>query len=256
MPTTVDLNCDLGEGLPQGPEDADDDALLEIVTSANLACGFHAGDPSIMRRVSERAARNGVAVGAHVAYQDRAGFGRRFIDVDPGTLRDEVAYQLAALAGIARVAGTRTSYVKPHGGLYNAIVSHEAQAAAVVTAVREVDPDLVLLGLPGSAVLRLAERAGLATAHETFADRAYTPEGALVPRDRPGAVLHDPEAIAARCVAMALGRPVLDINGDELTLRPDSICVHGDTPGAVRIAQHVRAALTEAGIALAPFVRA
>lgn len=250
--TTIDLNADLGEGLGRWSL-GDDDALLGVVTSANVACGFHAGDPTIMRRVCERAVSDGVAIGAHVAYRDLLGFGRRFIDVDARTLQDEVAYQISALQGMARRAGGQVAYVKPHGGLYNTIVTHEAQAAAVVAAVKECDPGLVLLGLPGSAVLRLADEAGLATAHEAFADRAYTPEGHLVPRSTEGSVLHDPAAIAQRCVSIARGEPIDDINGDPITLRPDSICVHGDTPGAVEIARQVRAALEEAGITLAPF---
>lgn len=251
---TIDLNSDLGEG--HGSWDmGDDDALLEIVTSANVACGFHAGDPSIMRRVSAHASSSGVAIGAHVAYRDLTGFGRRFIDVDADTLRDEVTYQIAALAGMARQAGATVSYVKPHGGLYNAIVTHEAHAAAVVGAVKDYDPSLTLMGLPGSVVLRLAEDAGLPTAREAFADRAYTPEGHLVSRKEQGAVLHDPTEIARRCIAMAAGEPVTDINGDPLRLRPDSICVHGDTAGAVQIARSVRSALEGAGVALAPFTR-
>lgn len=252
--TTVDLNSDLGEGLGDRVV-SDDDALLGVVTSANIACGFHAGDPSIMRSVTERAVTDRVTIGAHVAYRDLEGFGRRFIDMHPGALQDEVTYQIGALMAFARRAGGRVSYVKPHGGLYNAIVSHEAQAGAVVAAVKEVDEDLVLLGLPGSVVLRLAERAGLRTAHEAFADRAYTPEGHLVPRTDPDSVLHDPEVIARRCIAMALGEPIRDVNGDLLSIRPDSICVHGDTPGAVAIARAVREALELAGVGLAPFAR-
>jgi UPF0271 protein len=251
----VDLNSDLGEGHGSWRM-GDDEALLTVVTSANVACGFHAGDPSIMRDVSGRAVANGVAIGAHVSYRDLPGFGRRFIDVDPVTLQDEVTYQVAALVGFARLAGGTVTYVKPHGGLYNAIVTHEDQARAVVAAVAAFDASLVLMGLPGSVVLRLAEQAGLRTAHEAFADRAYTPQGHLVPRREPGSVLHDPEEIARRCVAMATGEPVADVDGDPLLLRPDSICVHGDTPGAVQIARTVRAALEDAGVVIAPFAPA
>ncbi|WP_275425722.1 LamB/YcsF family protein [Nocardioides solisilvae] len=252
---TIDLNSDLGEGLGSW-EMGDDDALLAVVTSANVACGAHAGDPSIMRRVTARAGEGGVAVGAHVAYRDHVGFGRRFIDMEPHALTDEVVYQVAALDGIARAAGGRVTYVKPHGALYNAIVTHEEQARAVVEAVRAYDDALVLLGLPGSVVLALAEQAGLRTAHEAFADRAYTPEGHLVPRSQPGAVLHDAGEIARRCVAMATGEPITDVNGDRLSVRPHSICVHGDTPGAVVIAREVRGALEGAGVRLAPFAPA
>lgn len=249
----VDLNSDLGEGLGSWSM-GDDDALLGIVTSANVACGFHAGDAVIMRRVAERAVRNKVAIGAHVAYNDLTGFGRRFIDMDPDMLQAEVMYQIGALAGLARLAGGAVTYVKPHGGLYNTIVHHEEQAKAVVAAVAAYDSSLVLMGLPGSVVLRLAEQKGLQTVREAFADRAYTPEGTLVPRKEKDSVLHDPEQIAQRCIAMAAGEPIQDINGDPLRLQPDSICVHGDTPGAVGIARGVRAALERAGVELASFV--
>ncbi|SCX37430.1 UPF0271 protein [Klenkia marina] len=250
--STVDLNSDLGEGFGQWTLD-DSDALLEIVTSANVACGYHAGDATTMRRVTERCVERGVAIGAQVGYRDLPGFGRRFIDVDPHELTQDVLYQLGALDGFARVAGSRVRYLKPHGALYNAIVTHEAQAAAVVTAVLDYDRTLPVLGLPGSAWLRLAAEAGLTTVAESFADRAYTPEGALVSRRLPGAVLHDADEIAARCVAMASGRPVTDVDGGDLRLDPGSICVHGDTPGAVEIARRVRAALTDAGVQLAAF---
>ena len=208
----MDLNSDLGEGFGRW-ELGDDDALLDVVTSANVACGFHAGDAVTMRRVCERAAERGVAVGAQVGYRDLPGFGRRFIDVEPYALTQDVVYQLGALQAFAAVAGSRVRYVKPHGALYNAIVTHEEQAAAVVQAVLDHDPALPVLGLPGSAFLRQAEQAGLRTVREAFADRAYTPEGALVSRRLPGAVLHDADLIARRCVAMATGEPVLDVDG-------------------------------------------
>jgi UPF0271 protein len=248
----MDLNSDLGEGFGQWTL-GDDDALLGVVTSANVACGFHAGDPVILRRVCDRAAAAGVAVGAQVGYRDLAGFGRRFVDVEPDALTQDVLYQVGALEAFARVAGTRVRYVKPHGALYNAIVAHEEQAAAVVRAVVEYDRTLPVLGLPGSAWLRLAGEAGLTTVAEAFADRAYTPEGTLVSRRLPGAVLHDPAEIARRCVAMATGEVITDVEGGELSLTPQSICVHGDTPGAVAIAERVRSALTDAGVDLAPF---
>src|SRR5215212_7847206 len=181
---TVDLNADLGEGFGVWRL-GDDDALLDVVTSANVACGFHAGDPATMRRVCARAASAGVAVGAQVSYRDLAGFGRRFIDVEPAELTDDVLYQLAALDGIARASGSRVAYVKPHGALYNAVVDHEAQAEAVVRAVTAFDDRLPLLGLPGSALLRRAEEAGLRPVGEGFADRGYTAAGTLVPRREP-----------------------------------------------------------------------
>ena len=248
----MDLNSDLGEGFGRW-ELGDDDALLDVVTSANVACGFHAGDAVTMRRVCERAAERGVAIGAQVGYRDLPGFGRRFIDVEPYALTQDVVYQLGALQAFAAVAGSRVRYVKPHGALYNAIVTHEEQAGAVVQAVLDHDPALPVMGLPGSAWLRQAEQAGMRVVREAFADRAYTPEGALVPRRLPGAVLHDADEIARRCVAMATGQPVADVDGGALHLSPESICVHGDTPGAVDIARRVRAELEHAGVALTPF---
>ena len=250
--TSIDLNSDLGEGFGRW-ELGDDEALLGIVTSANVACGYHAGDASTMRRTTASAAARGVAIGAQVSYRDLPGFGRRFLDVDPLTLADEVVHQIVALDGLARVGGGEVSYVKPHGALYHAVVDHEPQAEAVVAAVRDADPGLAVLGLPGSRLLRLAEAAGLRSVTEAFADRAYTPEGMLVPRNRRGAVLHDADQIAARCVALVVGEPVSDVNGDRLLLRAESICVHGDTPGAVLIARKVRAALQAAGVELRAF---
>jgi UPF0271 protein len=244
---TVDLNADLGEGFGVWRL-GDDDALLEVVTSANVACGFHAGDPSTMRRVCGRAVQAGVVIGAQVAYRDLAGFGRRFVDVEPGELADDVLYQIAALDGIARACGGRVRYVKPHGALYNAVVTHEAQASAVVAAVRDLDPSLPVLGLPGSALLRAAADAGLRTVAEGFADRGYTRQGTLVPRREPGAVVHDPAEVAARAARMAGEGRVEAVGGSDVRVTVDSVCVHGDTPGAVALARAVRTALTEAGL--------
>lgn len=248
----IDLNADLGEGFGRWTL-GDDEALLDVVTSANVACGFHAGDPSIMRRVCAAAAERNVSIGAQVGYRDLAGFGRRFLDVEPDDLRDDVVYQLAALDGFARLAGTAVRYVKPHGALYNAVVTHAEQAAAVVSAVHGYDATLPVLGLPGSQLLSLAAAAGLPTVEEAFADRAYTPEATLLPRRQPGAVLHDPENIAARCVRMVTEGVVEAVGGNSIAIRPASICVHGDTPAAVDIARQVRAALVGAGVALQPF---
>ena len=248
----IDLNADLGEGYGRWPL-GDDDALLAVVTSANVACGFHAGDPSIMRRTCARAVGRGVRIGAQVGYRDLAGFGRRYIDYDPGELTDDVLYQLGALDGFARVAGDRVRYVKPHGALYNRIVHDEVQAAAVVDAVVAYDRSLPLLGLPGSAVLRLAAAAGLSTVEEAFADRAYTPDGRLVPRTQAGAVLHDPAEVCARTVEMAAHGTVTALDGSVVRMHPRSVCVHGDTPGAAALAGQVRAALVDAGVAVEPF---
>jgi 5-oxoprolinase (ATP-hydrolysing) subunit A len=246
----VDLNSDLGEGFGRWTL-GDDEALLGIVTSANVACGFHAGDPSTMRRVCTAAAAHGVMIGAQVGYPDLAGFGRRFLDIEPHELTDAVTYQIGALDAFARQAGSRVAYVKPHGALYNAIVHHEAQAAAVVEAVRPWH--LPLLGLPGSAVLRLAAAAQLDVVVEAFADRAYRADGSLVPRTDPGAVIDDVEAVCERAVRMAIDGAVVAIDGTKVSVQPASVCVHGDTPGAVELARSVRAALEGAGVHLAPF---
>ncbi|MBK0868389.1 MULTISPECIES: LamB/YcsF family protein [unclassified Saccharopolyspora] len=248
----IDLNSDLAEGFGRW-ELGDDAALLAVVTSANVACGFHAGDPSVIRRACAEAAAREVAVGAQVGYRDLAGFGRRFIDVPPRELTDEVLYQLAALDGLARVEGTEVTYVKPHGALYNAIVRDEQQAAAVVDAVTAYDRNLAVLGLPGSKWLELAESAGLRTVREAFADRAYTPQATLVSRREPGAVLHDPDAIAQRCLRLANGEPIEAVDGSEVAVHAQSICVHGDSPGAVVIAETLRDRLLAQGVELAPF---
>ncbi|WP_069853492.1 LamB/YcsF family protein [Actinoalloteichus hymeniacidonis] len=239
----MDLNCDLGEGFGIW-QLGDDDALLDVVTSANVACGFHAGDPATLRRVTARAVESGVVIGAQVSYRDLAGFGRRFIDVPAAELADDIVYQLGALDGFARIAGDRVRYVKPHGALYNAIVDHEEQAAAVAAAVYDYDPELAVLGLPGSQWLRHAAAVGLTTVSEAFADRAYTARGSLVSRREPGAVLDDPDRIADRCVRMVRTGLITSVTGTDVEVRPRSICVHGDTPGAVRIARLVRDRLT------------
>jgi UPF0271 protein len=224
--------------------------MLALVTSANVACGFHAGDPTTLRRTCALAAQRGVAVGAQVGYRDLAGFGRRFIDV----ATDDVVYQIGALDGICRAAGTRVRYVKPHGALYNAIVHHEAQAAAVVAAVRAYDPDLPVLGLPGSVFLAAAEEAGLRTVREFFVDRGYTPQATLVPRAQPGALLHDPQEVTARVLRMVTDGKVTAVDGTDVHVTAESACVHGDSPGAVAMAEAVRAGLEAAGVQLRPFV--
>ncbi|MEU6150511.1 5-oxoprolinase subunit PxpA [Actinosynnema sp. NPDC047251] len=248
----MDLNSDLGEGFGIWRL-GDDDALLDVVTSANVACGFHAGDPSTMRRVCARAAERGVAVGAQVSYRDLAGFGRRFIDADPTELADEVLYQIGALDACARAAGTAVSYVKPHGALYNATVHHDKQAEAVVAGVKAFG-ELPVLGLPGSRLLHHASRAGLRAVCEAFADRAYTPEGTLVPRTQPGAVLTDTQQVLEQVLRLARRGELIAISGETLATEVDSICLHGDTPGAVDHARSVRTALTEAGVAVGRFV--
>ncbi|SFQ11590.1 MULTISPECIES: LamB/YcsF family protein [Actinomadura] len=246
----IDINADLGEGFGIW-ELGDDLALLDVITSANVACGFHAGDPLIMRRVCAAAVERGVTIGAQVSYRDLAGFGRREMDVAAPELTAEILYQLAALDGIARVEGGRVAYVKPHGALYNRVTRDAAQARAVADAVREYDPSLPLLTLPSSAVRDVAD--GLTVVTECFADRAYTPSGALVSRREPGAVIHDREAVVERAVRMAVKGTVVAVDGSEVALKARSICVHGDTPGAVALARSVRSALSDAEVALEPF---
>ncbi|MGW6445982.1 LamB/YcsF family protein [Lentzea sp. NPDC055074] len=236
----MDLNSDLGEGFGIWKL-GDDTALLTVITSANVACGFHAGDPSTMRRVCEEAAKNGVKIGAQVSYRDLAGFGRRFIDADPVELADEVLYQIGALDACARAAGTEVVYVKPHGALYNATVHHEKQAEAVVNGTKAFK-DLPILGLPGSQLLAKAERAGLRPVQEAFADRGYTPEGTLVPRSRPDALLTDTAQIVERATRLLDGELVA-VDGTVIKTAAESLCVHGDTPGAVAHARAVREAL-------------
>lgn len=250
--TTIDLNSDLGEGYGAWSM-GDDAAMLDIVSSANIACGFHAGDPASLLAVLRVAAERGVSVGAHVSYPDRVGFGRRAMDVAPDDLTADVIYQIGALQGLARAAGTRVAYVKPHGALYNTIASDARQGDAVIAGILAVDPSLVLMGLAGAPILARARDAGLATVAEAFADRAYTPGGALVSRRDPGAVLHDPETVAARMLHLARTGTIQAIDGSMLDLQADSICVHGDSPGAVAMAARIRDLLLAEGVTIAPF---
>ncbi|WP_030420919.1 5-oxoprolinase subunit PxpA [Streptomyces sp. SCSIO 75703] len=250
--TSIDLNADLGEGFGRWTL-TDDAGLLSVVTSANVACGFHAGDPATMRRVCELAAGHGVTIGAQVSYRDLAGFGRRAMEVPPAELAAEVAYQIGALEVFARAAGTRVAYVKPHGALYNRVVRDAGQAAAVVDGVLLAGGALPVLGLPGSRLLEAAGRAGLPVVEEAFADRAYTDEGTLVPRGEAGAVVTDPDAVVERSVELARGGAVAALSGARVRVRARSLCVHGDTPGAVELARRVRERLSAAGVRVVAF---
>jgi 5-oxoprolinase (ATP-hydrolysing) subunit A len=250
---SIDLNADLGEGFGRWRL-TDDEQLLSVVTSANVACGFHAGDAATMRRVCELAAERGVRIGAQVSYRDLAGFGRRAMDVPSAELAAEVAYQIGALEVFARAAGSRVSYVKPHGALYNRVVHDEEQAAAVVDGVRLADPALPVLGLPGSRLLTLAGKAGLPPVTEAFADRAYTDQGTLVPRDRDGAVVTDPRAVVERSLDLARLGTVTALSGSRIEVRARSLCLHGDTPGAVDLARRVRERLESSGVRVEAFV--
>jgi UPF0271 protein len=248
----IDLNADLGEGFGVWRL-GDDDAMLDIVTSANVACGFHAGDPAGLLRVCRSAARRGVRIGAQVSYRDLAGFGRRFIDVTSEDLIADVVYQIGALQAIAHASGSVVSYVKPHGALYNTIVTNTQQAAAVAEAVRLVDAGLPVLGIAGSVFFDEAARRDLRTVSEVCADRAYRPDGHLVSRREPGAVLHDPAAIADRVAAMVTSGKLTAIDGSQLDVNVESVCVHGDSPGAAQIAAAVRDRLAAAGTDIRAF---
>jgi 5-oxoprolinase (ATP-hydrolysing) subunit A len=250
--TSIDVNADLGEGFGSWRL-GDDDALLDVVTSANIACGFHAGDPSLMRRVTRLAAERGVAVGAQVGYRDLAGFGRRRIDYDLDELRDDILYQIGALEAFCRVAGGRVRYVKPHGALYNTAAVDEGQAWAVVAAVSDYDAGLPVLCQPGSVLALAATEGGLTVIGEGFADRGYRADGTLVPRTAPGAVIRDADAVAGRAARMAAEGVVVAVDGTHVPAAVHSICVHGDTPGAVHLARRVREALSAAGLTVTPF---
>ena len=253
MTTTIDLNCDLGESF--GPwEMGNDAAMIELATSVNVACGFHAGDADIMRRTVELAKARGVSVGAHPGYRDLHGFGRRPV---PGLKSSEienlVAYQIGALQAIATAAGHKVTHVKAHGALSNVACEDDMTATAIANAIKSVDPKLVFVVLANSKLVRAGEGANLRLAHEIFADRAYEDDGNLVSRKKPGAVLHDPKAIADRVVRMVQDGAVVSVTGKVIKMRTDTVCIHGDTPGAVDIARGVRQALKEAGITVAPF---
>ena len=250
---SIDLNADLAEGFGVW-ELGDDTAMLDIVTSANLACGFHAGNPVGLARTCRAAAGRGVRIGAQVGYFDLAGFGRRRIDVAPMELTADVVYQIGALQALARTAGSELGYVKPHGALYNTIVTDRDQARAVAEAVHAVDPGLPVLGLAGSVFFAEAERLGLRTVAEAFADRSYRPDGSLVPRGAPDAVLRDPDLIAERTLAMVHEGEVTAVDGTVIRIEVESVCVHGDSPGAVGIAGAVRERLLAGGVDLEAFV--
>ncbi|WP_062205510.1 LamB/YcsF family protein [Aureimonas sp. AU12] len=251
--SVIDLNSDLGEGYGAWAM-GDDTAMLALVTSANVACGFHAGDPAGILRTLKAAATRGVAVGAHVSYPDRVGFGRRDMDVASDELVADVVYQIGALQALARAAGTRVGYVKPHGALYNRIAADMRQGRDVVAGIRAADPSLTLMALAGSPLVDLARGQGLAVVTEAFADRAYTREGALVSRREAGAVLHDPRLVAARMLRLAREGVIEAIDGTMVRIEAQSICVHGDSPGAVEIARELRRTLEAEGVVLRSFL--
>lgn len=249
----IDINSDLGESFGPWPM-GDDTAMLSIVTSANIACGFHAGDPAGILAVLREAFRRGVSVGAHVGYRDLVGFGRRNMDPSSAELVGDTIYQIGALQGLARAAGTKVGYVKPHGALYNTIAHDTRQAADVIEGIKAVDPSLALMVLSGAPVVAQARAAGLRVICEAFADRAYNADGSLVSRRLPGAVIHDPQSIAERMLRLAVEGRITAVDGTDIALDAQSICVHGDTPAAVGIARSLRAAMVAEGIELRSFV--
>ena len=250
--SVIDLNSDLGESLGAWSM-GDDAAMLDIVSSANVACGFHAGDPAGILATLKAAHARGVSVGAHVAYPDLLGFGRRNMDVASADLVADVIYQIGALQGLAHAAGTHITYVKPHGALYNTIAHDSAQALDVITAIRDVDANLALVALAGSPLVRWAQDAGLRVVAEAFADRAYTPQGTLVSRREPGAVLHDSALVASRMLRLVREGVVEAVDGSLARVQAQSICVHGDSPGAVEMARAVRMALESDGVVVRSF---
>ena len=256
----MDLNADVGEGrrgtAAHDSALADESVLMRHITSANVACGFHAGDPGVMRDTVALAASHGVAVGAHPGFPDLEGFGRREIQVAPADVEDFVAYQVGALAAIAAAQGVRLQHVKPHGALFNMAARDAALADAIARATAVIDRSLILFGLPGSELIAAGTRAGLRTACEGFADRAYEPDGSLVPRQHPWSVIDDTDAVVTRAVRMVCDGIVDAVDGSPITLRIDTLCVHGDTPGAAELAAQLRSALEAAGIVVMPVGRA
>ncbi len=250
---SIDLNSDIGESFGNWTF-GDDSAIIASVSSVNVACGFHAGDPASIRDTCSAAAAAGVTVGAHPGYRDLAGFGRRFVDMTPKELTNDVIYQIGALQALARAAGTDVLYVKPHGALYNTIVHHSVQAQAVAEAIASVDPSLPIMVLPNSEIQQAAAAVGLRTVAEAFADRAYNPDGSLVSRTLPGAVLHSIEAVTEQALRLATEHRVRAFDGTILEVQAQSICLHGDTPGAVAMAAAVNSALVSAGVTIESFV--
>ncbi|MCP2371071.1 UPF0271 protein [Agromyces terreus] len=252
MQPTIDLNSDLGEGFGAW-RIGDDDEMFRVVTSANVACGFHAGDAMTMTASAAAAAREGVALGAHPGYRDLAGFGRRALDTSPSEIAAELLVQLGALDGVARASGIRVRYVKAHGALYHRLAADASAAHAFAEAVFAYDPAMSVLGPPASELERAADAAGLRFAREAFADRGYLADGTLVPRGQPGAIVDDPAAAADRAIELAETGGITADDGSRVELRPDSLCLHGDTPGAAAMARAVRAALERAGVEIRSF---
>lgn len=249
---SIDLNSDLGESFGPWPM-GDDFAMFDVVTSANIACGFHAGDPAGILAVLREAARRDISIGAHVGYRDLVGFGRRNMDPSSAELIGDTIYQIGALQGLAKAAGTTVRYVKPHGALYNTIASDTRQAADVINGIKAIEPSLTLMALAGAPIVEQARAAGLAVVCEAFADRAYNPDGSLVSRRLPGSVIHDPKTVAERMLRLVTEARITAIDGTDIALEAQSICVHGDTPAAVTIARTLKDELAARGVQLKPF---
>src|SRR5512137_1603836 len=250
----IDINCDMGEGFGAYTIGMDGE-LIRYISSANIACGFHAGDPQVMNKTVKLAKENGVGVGAHPGYPDLAGFGRRNMDCTPGEVRDYVAYQIGALKAFCAIHGVPLQHVKPHGSLYNMSVGNEALIRAIVEAVAGVDRSVIYLALGGAQaplVTKIAKEAGIKVAFEAFPDRAYTPEGKLAPRSLPGAVIKDPKVAAERALRMAKEGKIITTDGSVLVMQIDTICVHGDNPSAVELVRQIRAAIEAEGIQVVP----
>lgn len=247
----IDLNCDMGESFGPWTMGADADVMPHI-TSANIACGAHAGDPVVMRRTVRLAKAAGVAIGAHPGFADLQGFGRREMNVDPAELEASLIAQIGALSAIANAEGVSLQHVKPHGALYNMAARDRALSDVIARAIAAVDPALILFGLPNSPMLEAGRAAGLRVAPEGFADRAYEPDGSLTPRSRTGAVIHDADAVVARAVRMATEEIVLTPDGKDIALQVRTICVHGDTPGAAELVRRIHAALGVRGVGVVP----
>jgi 5-oxoprolinase (ATP-hydrolysing) subunit A len=252
MVASIDLNCDMGEGFGAWAH-PQDEQLFALVSSANVACGFHASDPRTMRRTVRLARDHGVAVGAHPSFPDLVGFGRRMLAATPDEIADDVVYQVGALWAFCRAEGVRLAHVKPHGALYNAAARDASIARAIAGAVRSVDPSLWLVCLAGSALVEAGRAEGLACAEEAFADRGYARDGSLLPRDRPGALVTEPGAVAERVSRLARERLLRAADGTDLKVAAATVCVHGDTPGAVELARAIRARLDADGVAIRPF---
>jgi UPF0271 protein len=248
---TIDINSDMGESFGRYQLGLDSE-IIALISSANIACGFHAGDPGVMHKTVEMAVKHEVGIGAHPGYPDLAGFGRRNMTMSANELRDAIIYQIGALAGFTQILGTNIQHVKPHGALYNMAAENEGLSKTIVEALLQFDEDLILLGLSGSILLNVARDSGLKAAREAFADRAYNEDGSLVSRNLPGAVLTDPSEVADRVLKMTKERKVIAITGAEIDLEVDTICVHGDTPGAIEHVKRITEALTQEGIDIAP----